>query len=41
MRKLLRLASRFGMGRAIALVLLIDLVLLRVWDPLPIEALRL
>jgi adenylate cyclase len=41
MRKLLRLVNRFGMGRAIALVLLLDLVLLRIWDPLPIEAMRL
>ncbi|HEX8168103.1 MAG TPA: adenylate/guanylate cyclase domain-containing protein [Beijerinckiaceae bacterium] len=29
------------MGRAVALVLLLDLVLVRVWDPLPVEALRL
>jgi adenylate cyclase len=41
MKRLLRLANRFGMGRAIALVLLLDLVLLRIWDPLPIEAMRL
>ena len=41
MKRILRLLNRFGMGRAIALVLLVDLVLLRIWDPLPVEALRL
>src|ERR687890_718439 len=41
MKRLLRPLNRFGLGRAIALVLLVDLVLLRVWDPLPVEALRL
>ena len=41
MRRVLRLLNRFGMARAIALVLLVDLLLLRIWDPLPIEALRL
>src|ERR671921_479804 len=41
MKRLLRPLSRFGIGRAIALVLLLDLVLLRIWDPLPVEALRL
>src|SRR5215210_3840610 len=41
MKRILRLLNRFGMGRAIALVLLLDIVLLRIWDPLPIEALRL
>jgi adenylate cyclase len=41
MKRILRLLNRFGMGRTIALVLLIDLALLRIWDPLPVEALRL
>ena len=41
MKRILRLLNRFGMGRAIALVLLVDLALLRIWDPLPVEALRL
>jgi len=41
MRRLLRVLNRFGIGRAIALSLLLDLVLLRVWDPFPVEALRL
>ena len=41
MKRILRLLNSFGMGRTIALVLLIDLALLRIWDPLPVEALRL
>jgi adenylate cyclase len=41
MKRILRLLNRFGLGRAIALVLLVDLVLLRIWDPLIVEALRL
>src|SRR5215204_824146 len=41
MKRILRLLNRFGMGRTIALVLLIDLALLRIWDALPVEALRL
>jgi adenylate cyclase len=41
MKRILRLLNRFGMGRTIALVLLVDLALLRIWDPLPVEALRL
>lgn len=36
-----RLAQRFGIGRAVCLVLLAGLVLLRIWDPLPLEAIRL
>ncbi|HEX2726418.1 MAG TPA: adenylate/guanylate cyclase domain-containing protein [Beijerinckiaceae bacterium] len=36
-----RLLKRFGLGRAICVVLLVDLVILRVWDPLPLEMLRL
>ena len=36
-----RLLKRFGLGRAICVVLLVDLVILRVWDPLPLETLRL
>ena len=41
LKRILRRLNRFGMGRAVALVLLLDLVLVRVWDPLPVEALRL
>src|SRR3712207_370909 len=41
MKRLLRIVRRFGLGRAICLVLLLDLVVLRVWDPAPLEALRL
>jgi len=41
MRRLSRLAQRFGVGRAIAVVLLIALVGLRVWDPRGLEELRL
>ena len=37
----MRLLNRFGVGRAIALVLLVDLMLLRIWDPLAVESLRL
>lgn len=35
-----RFGSRFGLGRVICLVLLAALVMLRVWDPGPLEALR-
>lgn len=41
MRLLRRALDRFGVGRAVALVILAYLVLLRIWDPLPIEAIRL
>ena len=41
MKKLSRFAQRFGIGRALCLMLLFVLVLLRVWDPAPIEELRL
>src|SRR5918997_5241366 len=41
MKRFLRLIRRFGIGRAICLVLLLDLIILRVWDPAPLEALRL
>jgi adenylate cyclase len=41
MKRFIRRLRRFGLGRAICLVLLLDLVVLRVWDPAPIEALRL
>src|SRR3954452_18754679 len=37
---LLRNMRRFGMGRVLALVLLTDLLVLRIWDPGLIEALR-
>ncbi|MDQ4061668.1 MAG: adenylate/guanylate cyclase domain-containing protein [Pseudomonadota bacterium] len=41
MKKLSRFAQRFGIGRALCLMLLFVLVLLRVWDPVPVEELRL
>ncbi len=41
MRALIRRARRIRIGTALALVLLLDLVLLRVWDPPPVEMLRL
>ena len=41
MKRFLRLLNRFGIGRAICLVLLFDLVVLRVWDPALLEGLRL
>ncbi|HVL53461.1 MAG TPA: CHASE2 domain-containing protein, partial [Vitreimonas sp.] len=40
MRKIRSVLNRVGIGRAIALVLLFNLLLLRIWDPAPIEALR-
>lgn len=40
MTKLRRFAQRFGLGRMLCLILLFDFVLLRVWDPEPIESLR-
>ncbi len=41
MKRFRRLFHRFGIGRAICLVLLFDLVVLRVWDPALLEGLRL
>ena len=41
MNKLVRFARRIGLGRAVCLLLLTGLVLLRIWDPLPIKAVRL
>lgn len=41
MRKLSRLARRFGLGRAIGVVLLIAFVALRYWDPIALQELRL
>jgi adenylate cyclase len=41
MKRLARWARSFGLARAICLVLLIGLVALRVWDPPPVEELRL
>lgn len=40
MKRLLRFARRFGLGRMLCLILLFDFVLLRVWDPEPLESLR-
>jgi adenylate cyclase len=37
---LLRNMRRFGLGRFVALLLLGELLVLRIWDPVPIEALR-
>ncbi len=41
MKKLSRLAQRFGLGRAIGALLLVLYVLLRVWDPPLLEEIRL
>jgi adenylate cyclase len=41
MRKLRRFARRFGLGRAIGLVLLVAFLFLRYWDPHAVEELRL
>jgi adenylate cyclase len=41
MKRFRRLFRRVGIGRAICLVLLFDLVILRVWDPALLEGLRL
>lgn len=41
MKKLVRLAGKIGLGRAICLVLLAGMVVLRIWDPLPLRAVRL
>ena len=41
MKKLVRLAGKVGLGRAVCLVMLAGLVVLRVWDPLPLRVVRL
>jgi adenylate cyclase len=41
MNRLSRFGQRFGLGRAIGLLLLIVLLLIRVWDPPPLQELRL
>ena len=40
MNRLTRLAQKFGLGRAVCLLLLAALVALRIWDPVPIKAVR-
>jgi adenylate cyclase len=40
MKGILRRLKIFGMGRILGLVLLLDLIALRAWDPAPVEALR-
>jgi adenylate cyclase len=40
-RRLRRMVKRFGFGRGLAVVLLLAMALVRIWDPAPIEALRL
>lgn len=40
MQALKQFGRRFGLGRVICLVLLAWLVMLRIWDPAPLEALR-
>ena len=41
MYKFIRFARGIGLGRVVCLVLLAALVLLRIWDPGPLKALRL
>ena len=41
MKRIFRSLNRFGIGRAIALALLVDFVLIRIWDPMLVEAIRL
>ncbi|MFZ0123877.1 MAG: CHASE2 domain-containing protein, partial [Xanthobacteraceae bacterium] len=41
MNRLSRFGHRFGLGRAIGLLLLIAFILIRVWDPPPLQELRL
>ena len=41
MNRLSRLGHRIGLGRAIGLLLLIAFLLIRVWDPVPLQELRL
>jgi adenylate cyclase len=40
MKMLSRLAQKFGLGRAVCLLLLAALVALRIWDPEPLQSLR-
>ena len=40
-RRLVRIARRFGFSRVLGLCLLLPLLALRVWDPIPLEILRL
>ncbi len=40
MKKLSRLAQSFGLGRVVCLFLLAALVMLRIWDPSPLQSLR-
>jgi adenylate cyclase len=40
MKKLSRLAQSFGLGRVVCLFLLAALVMLRIWDPPPLQSLR-
>src|SRR5262245_10483646 len=41
MRRTRRLARAFGLGRSLGLIVLIAMIALRVWDPPPVEAVRL
>src|SRR5690348_7686478 len=41
MKRLSRLARRFGLGRAIGLLLLVAFIALRYWDPIAVQELRL
>jgi adenylate cyclase len=41
MKRIARMAKAFGIPRAVCLLLLIGLIPLRVWDPRPIEEMRL
>ena len=40
MNRFMRKLHRFGIGRILGLLLLLNLIALRVWDPTPVEALR-
>jgi adenylate cyclase len=41
MKRVVRLLRRIGLGRIVSLILLAALLSLRVWDPWPLEAVRL
>src|SRR6266702_6448921 len=41
MKRIRRLAQKFGLGRGVCVLLLFALAGLRIWDPLPLEELRL
>ncbi len=41
MKKIVRFAGKIGLGRVVCLILLAGLVMLRVWDPLPLRVVRL